>query len=90
MRDRTNVAIGFRADMLAEHIEGLVGEVVQLHTEQELDIGKVVDRPKVQEPSELLSVHHNKVSVCQISKKTRRFGNGYVLVAWSILKNKKY
>ena len=38
MRDRTNVAIGFRADMLAEHIEGLVGEVVQLHTEQELDI----------------------------------------------------
>ena len=74
MRDRTNVAIGFRADMLAEHIEGLVGEVVQLHTEQELDIGKVVDRPKVQEPSELLSVHHNKVSVCQISKKSVDLG----------------
>ena len=76
MRDQTNIAIGFRADMLAEHIEGLVGEVVQLHTEQELEIGKVVDRPKVQEPSELLSVHHNiiKVSVCQISKKSVDLG----------------
>ena len=42
---------------------GIGGEAVQLHIEQELDIGKVVDRPKVQEPSELLSVYHNKVSV---------------------------
>ena len=46
-----NIRIGFRADMPAEHIEGLVGEVVHLHIEQNLDIGKVVDRPKVQEPS---------------------------------------
>ena len=74
MRDQINIGIRFRADMPVEHTEVLVGEVVQLHIEWEPDIGKVVDRPKVHEPSELLSVHHNKVSVYQISKKSINLG----------------